>query len=180
MPGITDPAAARDYLILRSVRDALNLLASPAFGPAFNESANQDDYRWGLLHRMVLAHPLGGPFSVPPAFGQFPAPLPGLAGIPVDGGFETVDAASHAVRGATDANGFMFGSGPARRFVASLAPGQITAVSALPGGTSAGPGKPLLYQPAAAVPDRRLLPGTAPQPVPPGSISSQILLVPGG
>ncbi len=139
--GITDPAASRDYLLLASLRDALDLLASPAFGPAFHESANQNDYRWGLLHRIVLAHPLGGPFSVPPAFGQFPAPLPGLAGIPVDGGFETVDAATHDVR-AADPNGFMFDSGPARRFVASVAPRRTVAVSALPGGTSADPASP--------------------------------------
>lgn len=89
----------------------------------------------------MLAHPLGGPFSVPPAFGQFPAPLPGLAGIPVDGGFETVDAATHDVR-AADPNGFMFDSGPARRFVASVAPRRTVAVSALPGGTSADPASP--------------------------------------
>ena len=139
--GITDPAASRDYLLLASLRDALDLLAGPAFGPAFHESTSQNDYRWGLLHRIVLAHPLGGPFSVPPAFGQFPAPLPGLAGIPVDGGFETVDAATHDVR-AADANGFMFDSGPARRFVASVAPRRTVAVSALPGGTSADPASP--------------------------------------
>ena len=141
VPGITDPSARRDYLLLASVRDALGLLAGPAFAPAFGGSVNQNDYRWGLLHRIVFAHPLGGPFSVPPAFGQFPAPLPGLAGIPVDGGFETVDAATHDIR-AADANGFMFGSGPARRFVAHVAPGGTTAVSALPGGTSANPASP--------------------------------------
>jgi penicillin G amidase len=140
-PGIPDPAAARDYLILSSLRDALNLLAGPAFSAAFGGSADQNDYRWGLLHRLVLGHPLGGPFSIPPAFGQFPAPLPGLAGIPVDGGFETVDAATHGVR-AADANGFMFGGGPARRFVGSPAPGHTAAVSALPGGTSANPASP--------------------------------------
>ena len=141
VPGITDPAASRDYLILASLRDALGLLASPAFATAFGGSSSQDDYRWGLLHRLVLAHPLGGPFSVPPAFGQFPAPLPGLAGIPVDGGFETVDAATHNIR-AADANGFMFGSGPARRFIANPGPFGTVAVSALPGGTSADPASP--------------------------------------
>ncbi len=140
-PGITDPAAGRDYLLLASLRDSLDLLAGPAFAPAFHGSTSLNDYRWGLLHRIVLAHPLGGQFSVPPAFGQFPAPLPGLAGIPVDGGFETVDAATHDVR-AADANGFMFDSGPARRFVADVAPGGTTAVSALPGGTSANPASP--------------------------------------
>lgn len=141
VPGITDPAASRDYLILSSLRDALGVLASPAFAAAFGGSSSQDDYRWGLLHRLILAHPLGGPFSVPPAFGQFPAPLPGLAGIPVDGGFETVDAATHNIR-AADANGFMFGAGPARRFIANPGPFGTVAVSALPGGTSADPASP--------------------------------------
>src|SRR5262249_60248328 len=63
VPGITDPAAARDFLILSSLRDALTLLASPAFSTAFHQSTNQNDYLWGLLHRLVLAHPLVGPFS---------------------------------------------------------------------------------------------------------------------
>jgi penicillin amidase len=141
VPGISDPHAARDYLILHSLQDALTMLASPSFSAAFHGSANQDDYRWGLLHRLVLAHPLGGPFSVPPAFGQFPPPLPGLPGIPVDGGFETVDAATHPVRAAS-VNGFMFDSGPARRFADNPAPGHTVAVSALPGGTSANPASP--------------------------------------
>src|SRR5215471_1888184 len=63
VPGISDASAARDYLILSSLRDGLTMLASPSFGAAFHESTNQNDYRWGLLHRLVLAHPLGGPFG---------------------------------------------------------------------------------------------------------------------
>jgi len=141
VPGVDDPAAARDYLLLDSLRSALQLLAGPSFAAAFHGSPDQDTYRWGLLHRIVLSHPLGGPFSTPPAFGQFPAPLPGLSGIPVDGGFGTVDAASHNARAAS-VNGFMFGSGPARRFVGQPAPGRNAAVSALPGGTSSDPANP--------------------------------------
>ena len=141
VPGIADPAAARDFLLLSSLQQALGMLSSPAFTDAFRGSTNLADYRWGLLHRLVLRHPLGGPFNTPPAFGEFPAPLPGLAGLPVDGGFETVDAASHDVH-AADVNGFMFGGGPARRFVGDVAPGEIVAVSALPGGTSADPTNP--------------------------------------
>ena len=178
-PGISDPAASRDYLILSSLRDALTLLASPAFGAAFHQSTNQNDYRWGLLHRLVLAHPLGGPFSVPPAFGQFPAPLPGLTGIPVDGGFETVDAASHSVRGA-DVNGFMFGSGPARRFVANPAPGRTVAVSALPGGTSADPTSPFYLNLLRPYLTNNYYPALLASEIPRGSIASQTLLVPGG
>ena len=49
---------------------------------------------------------LPGRFSVPPAFRQFPALLPGLVGIPVDGGFKIVNALTEPAR-AADANGFM-------------------------------------------------------------------------
>jgi penicillin amidase len=177
VPGITDPAASRDYLILSSLRDALTLLASPAFGPAFHESADQNDYRWGLLHRLVLAHPLGGPFSVPPAFGQFPAPLPGLAGIPVDGGFETVNAFIHPVR-AADANGFMVSHGPARRFIDNPAPGQTAAVSALPGGTSADPASPFYLNLLVPYLTNNYYQALLASEIQPGSIMSQTLLVP--
>jgi len=179
VPGITDPAASRDFLILSSLRDALTLLASPAFSAAFHQSTNQDDYQWGLLHRLVLAHPLDGQFSVPPAFGQFPAPLPGLAGIPVDGGFETVDAATHSVR-AANANAFMFGSGPARRFAASTAPGHTAAVSALPGGTSADPASPFYLNLLRPYLGNQYYPALLASEIPPGSIASQTLLVPAG
>lgn len=139
-PGIADRAAARDYRLLHALASALDLLAGPAFAAAFHGSTNLGDYRWGLLHRLVLAHPLGGPFSVPDAFGQFPAPLDGLAGIPVDGGMGTVDAASHNAR-ASDSEGFRFRSGPARRFIATPR-GQMWAESALPGGVSEQPDSP--------------------------------------
>lgn len=127
--------ARRDILILKSMLDTLTLLASDEFKPAFNNSTNQNDYRWGKLHRIVFAHPLGGPFSTPPAGGAFPAPLAGLTGIPTDGGFEVVDASSHNPRAAT-LNGFMFGSGPNRRFVAEGTRTGINAVTSLPGGPS--------------------------------------------
>ena len=141
VPGITDPAAARDYLLLHSLSAGLGLLSGPAFDAAFHGSTQLSDYRWGLLHRIVLEHPLDGPFSVPPAFGQFPQPLPDLSGIPVDGGFETVDAAGHDVR-AANSDGFGFDSGPARRFIAEAGRGRVAAESALPGGTSAVPTSP--------------------------------------
>jgi penicillin G amidase len=179
VPGITDPAAARDYLILNSLRNALTMLASPAFSPAFHESVNQNDYRWGLLHRLVLAHPLGGPFSVPPAFGQFPAPLAGLSGIPADGGYETVDAATHPVR-AADANRFMFGGGPARRFVANPAPGHTAAVSALPGGASADPASPFYLNLLRPYLSNQYYPALLASEIRRGSIASRSLLVPAG
>jgi penicillin amidase len=140
--GVADPADRRDVLLLRSLHDALDKLAGPDFQAAFGGSTDQDDYRWGRLHRVVMDHPLDGSLNIPPAAGAFPAPLAGLPGIPTDGGFDTVDAASHDAR-ADAANDFMFGSGPANRLVAEpRAPGQVAAESSLPGGTSGVPGQP--------------------------------------
>ena len=132
----------RNAVILASLGGALSLLASNEFAPAFNNSTDQDDYRWGKLHRVSFNHPLGAPFSTPPAGGAFPAPLPGLTGIPVDGGFEVVDASSHSATAAT-LNGFMFGSGPVRRSVSQGRPEGIAAVTSLPGGPSGIVGNPL-------------------------------------
>jgi penicillin amidase len=143
VPGVdAGPEDRRDLLLLRSVADALALLAGPDFDPAFHGSTRQADYRWGKLHRIVFRHPMGGPFDVPPAFGAFPAPLAGLAGIPTDGGFGTVDASSHPARAAT-ADGFMFNHGPSNRLVVELSRGpRKRAESVWPGGVSAVPGTP--------------------------------------
>ncbi|HEX6202745.1 MAG TPA: penicillin acylase family protein, partial [Thermoanaerobaculia bacterium] len=127
-----------DNTILGALEATLAALAGPDFAPAFGGSTNQDDYRWGLLHRIVFDHPLGPPFSIPPAGGAFPPELPpDLPGIPVDGGFGAVDASGHSAR-ADAANEFRVGSGPVRRYVGSAGPGpdSIDAVTALPGGES--------------------------------------------
>ena len=137
VPGVADPLARRDILILKSVQDALNLLASPQFADAFDGSTKQSDYRWGRLHRIVLDHPLGPPFDTPPAGGAFPPSFPDLPGLSVDGGFGVVDASSHSAR-ADSSNDFMFGSGPSRRYVgeSSRAPRGISGRTILPGGES--------------------------------------------
>lgn len=137
-PGVADARDRQALAILRAVRTGLDRLASADFAPAFGGSTRLADYRWGRLHRLTLASPLGGPFSAPPAFGRFPAPLPGLGGVPVDGGYGTVDAAAHDPR-ADSAEDFTFGSGPARRYVGVLTPGGPVGRSSLPGGTSALP-----------------------------------------
>ena len=105
--GVVSATDRRDIVILRSLAGALELLAGEQFAPAFGYSTNQDDYRWGKLHRIVLRHPLEGPFNIPPAGGGFPSPIAGLEGIPTDGGFHTVDAAHHDLR-AEGANEFMY------------------------------------------------------------------------
>jgi penicillin amidase len=140
-PGAVSRDAARDIALLGALSDALDLLAGDAFDRAFGGSTDQDDYRWGRLHRIVLEHPLGPPFSIPPAGGAFPPPLPGLDGIPVDGGFGAVDASSHSAR-ADSTDEFMFGSGPVRRYVGQPGTGEsgpdkfFTAETSLPGGAS--------------------------------------------
>jgi len=150
VPGVDDAATRRDILVLASLADALDLLASDAFAPAFANSVNQDDYRWGRLHRIVLRHPLGSVepnFNAPPAFGFVPAPLADLDGIPTDGGFETVDEAPPAVGNVrvSDSDSFMFEFGPTGRYVAQVEANDVQGETSLPGGESAIPGSPYYF-----------------------------------
>lgn len=137
--GLT-PAQERDVLLLSSLREALDVLASNDLAPAFGNSTNQDDYRWGNLHRIVFDHPLGDPFSVPNG-GGFSDVSPTLRGVARSGGYEAVDASSHSAR-ADGVDEFMFGSGPARRFVGVLDPERIRAEEIIPGGQQAVLGSP--------------------------------------
>jgi penicillin amidase len=142
VPDVTDAEDRRDLIILKSLHDALVLLAGEPFESAFHLSTDQNDYRWGWLHRVVFEHVLGDPFNMPPAGGAFPAPLLDFPGIPTDGGFQTVDSATHNVRGQST-NAFMFGAGPTNRFVAALGKqGRIKSESIWPGGTSGIVGNP--------------------------------------
>ncbi len=144
--GAGDQSSDVQVLMLTSLSAALDRLASDEFAAAFGGSTDLDDYRWGYLHRIVFDSPLGQPFSVPEAFGFFPAPLDGLPGIPTDGGFGTPDASSHSAR-ATGVNGFMFGSGPTNRWVSDVAPSGPVSQSVWPGGTSAVPGNTFYIYP---------------------------------
>lgn len=134
VPGAPDMATARDVIILKSLQEALDLLASDDFAAAFANSGNQSDYRWGRLHRIVFDHPLGSdPFNVPNG-GGFSDLGPGLPGVARSGGYEAVDASRHSAR-ADGVNEFMFGAGPARRFVGEMAvDGERLEV--IPGGRS--------------------------------------------
>lgn len=134
VPAALSPEEARDVTVLMALQDALDLLASDEFAPAFGHSTDLEDYRWGKLHRIVFNHPLGGPFNAPPA-GGFAHLAPELPGVARTGGFGSVDAASHDPRAAT-LNGFMFGSGPARRFVGATERSGIEADQMIPGGQS--------------------------------------------
>ncbi|MGY6629716.1 MAG: penicillin acylase family protein [Wenzhouxiangella sp.] len=135
VPEAPDPASARDTVLLASLQSALDRLASDEFAPAFANSADQNDYRWGKLHRVVFDHPLNtAPFNVPPA-GGFNNVGDGLPGVARAGGFHVVDASSHSSR-ASGLNSFMFGSGAARRGVAEMRPSGPQAEEIIPGGRS--------------------------------------------
>ncbi len=118
-----------------SLQQALDLLASDEFAPAFANSSTVMDYRWGKLHRIVFDHTLGvDPLNIPNGGGfmDLAENLPGLAR---QGGYEAVDASSHSAR-ANTLNGFMFGSGPSRRFIGHLSPSGVEALEVIPGGQS--------------------------------------------
>jgi penicillin G amidase len=137
-PDIGDPRTRRDIVILKSLEDALDRLTSH-FG-----SSTQDTFRWGKLHGVRLVHPLGDAFSPIGPDGAFPPPYPDMPGVPVDGGYETIDRATHDVRAGLEdpASEFVFDFGPVQRFVAQLGPGPIRAENALPGGVSGDPDSP--------------------------------------
>lgn len=133
--GAPNPESARDFMLLKSLKDGLDRLASDDFKAAFNNSTNLDDYRWGRLHRITFAHPLGGPFNIP---GANPFPLRDLSaqlpGVSRPGNYEVLDDSDVSVR-ANAVNGFMFTNGPVRRFVASMST-PIQAQQIYPGGQS--------------------------------------------
>jgi penicillin amidase len=136
--GLPLASQRRDYVMLKSLADALTRLAGSDYQAAFGGSTNQDDYRWGKLHRIVLdGIVVGGPYSIPGATPGFEPSFAGLRGLAVDGGFGVVDASSHSAR-ADSADAFMFGSGPNRRYVGvpGTVRGSIDAETSLPGGAS--------------------------------------------
>jgi len=132
-------------VLFKALKEGLDQLGSASLAPAFGGSSSLAAYRWGKLHRIVFEHPLGG---LAPIF-NLPGPNPygftnlsaDLKGVARSGGFETVDAASHSPT-ATGLNDFMFGSGPARRFVGEMTP-TISASEIIPGGQSGVLGSPL-------------------------------------
>ncbi len=157
VPGIASAADRRDYLVLTSLRDALTLAASDGFTAAFGNSTDQDDYRWGKLHRITLTSPLGAPYTIPSPGNRFTSPLPGLPGIPFDGGFNVPDVSGHPLRADTP-DRFTVTLVPARRFVAQATPVRL-AVGELPGRRDQrGARRPARTEPAAALAHQRHVP----------------------
>ena len=140
VPGVADQDVARDIILLESLQGGLDLLASEEMAPAFGMSTNQDDYRWGRLHRIVFAHVLDGGLNIPPP-GSPDNLAPDLPGFSRAGGMGTVDASAHSAR-SDGLNEFMFDSGPARRVVVTLTPDGPEVHEVLPGGESGVAGSP--------------------------------------
>jgi penicillin amidase len=133
--GINFFSAGLPETVAGSLQQALELLASDEFAPAFGGSSDILDYRWGKLHRIVFDHPLGvDPFNIPNG-GGFMDLAPDLPGLARQGGFEVVDASSHSAR-ADGLNEFMFGSGPNQRFVGEMTPDGVVGYNTIPGGQS--------------------------------------------
>lgn len=141
---LTDAGDRRDVVLLTAVRTALDALASNTFTAAFGNSTDQDDYRWGKLHRITFDHPFISSFSIPPAAG-FSNLSPSLSGLSRDGGFGAVNASSYSAR-AAGLNSFKFGSGPVRRYVGgprvTKGTDRIHGVNVTPGGPSGNPFSP--------------------------------------
>ncbi len=176
VPEAPTPEDARDFIILYSLKQGLDLLASDAFAPAFGNSLNLADYRWGKLHRIVFDHLLGAPFNVP-NYGPFTDLSPEMPGLARAGGYESVDASRHDARADT-LNGFMFGAGPARRFIGEMQAEGILGHQTIPGGQSGDITSPLY---ASQLPRwltnqyHPLVPGQAPS-----TVTMSVELVPAG
>ncbi len=143
VPNAPDAASARDYVLLKSLKDALNQLSSDAFAAAYGHSTDQSNYHWGALHRFVLEHPLGGPFNIPgPNPYGFTDLSPSLPGLARDSSYETVNPGGGTLR-VSGVNDFMFSgaTAPGRRFVGQMNT-PISAVEVIPGGESAVLGDP--------------------------------------
>jgi len=140
--GIPFFSAGLAETVAGSLQMALDLLASDEFAPAYANSTTVLDYAWGKLHRIVFDHTLGGDMLNIPTAGGFTHLAPDLPGLARQGGYMTVDASSPAVNASTHSatadsvNGFMFGGGPSRRFIADVGPIAIDARQSLPGGQS--------------------------------------------
>jgi penicillin amidase len=135
-----DEKSRRDVMILLSLKQALELLASDAFAKSYNKSTKLEDYRWGKLHRITFRsamHAATRAFSIPPSGGY---DQPEYAdGLPVDGSFATVDVARYDLRDKSE-RGFKFTAGPSQRHVVDVNPNGIRDFNAFASGEVFIPG----------------------------------------
>ena len=91
---------------------------------------------------------IGAPFAVPSAGNPFTSPLPGLPGIPVDGGLQVPDVYNFDVRADSPDKFVGVFPVPSRRFVAQGTREGWRTVDSLAGGISEEPGsdRPNLFK----------------------------------
>jgi penicillin amidase len=130
----------RDLALLEAMRDALDQLASNDLAPAFGNSTDQEDYRWGKLHRIVFDHAFNDDWDIPTQ-GGFEDLSPELQGLSRDGGYNVVNASGFSAR-AIGLESFRFGGGPVRRYVGEQIDNMIRGFNTVPGGPSGIPDDP--------------------------------------
>lgn len=135
---IKNPSEAKDFLILKSMQEALKLLKSDAFSQAFDLSSNLHDYRWGKLHRIVFKNVIGNNI---PTLGGYKNLTPKLPGLSRDGGIQTINSANF--NGAAEkTSDFIFPAGASLRQIVSMQNNKIHALYCLAGGESENPNSP--------------------------------------
>lgn len=108
---------ARDYVVLLSLKEALERLASDDFALTFQNSNDISTYHWGLLHR-VINRDGAGFFNAPPS-GIVSDLSPDLPGASKAGGRDTVDVSPNSISADAD-NEFTVSFGPNWRRVTEL------------------------------------------------------------
>ncbi len=116
----TPQVETRDEILLRALAQGLEFLEQKF------ATSQQENWLWGLIHRVRFQHFLGQAGVNIFDLGPFAAP-----------GFRaTVNPASFSL----NSDSFDFSSGPSMRFVVELDPRGIRAVNSLPGGNNGDPG----------------------------------------
>ncbi len=116
----TPEVETRDEILLRALREGL------AFLEGKFQTSEQENWLWGLIHRVRFQHFLGQAGVNIFDLGPFAAP-----------GFRsTVNPAGFSL----NSDNFEFSSGPSMRFVVELDPRGIRAINSLPGGNNGDPG----------------------------------------
>jgi len=116
----TEPVETRDEMLLRGLADALVFLEETF------ETADMNEWRWGLIHSARFQH----------FFGQGGLPVFDLFPFPGSGGRFTVNPSSYGLT----SDQYSYAGGPSMRNVVVLDPAGIRSVNVIPGGNNGDPG----------------------------------------
>lgn len=116
----TEAVETRDEMLLAALAHALAFLEEQL------STADQDAWRWGLLHEARYQH----------FFGQGGLPIFDVFPVPAPGGRFTVNPASYSLND----DEYDFAGGPSMRHVVLLDPAGVRSVNVIPGGNNGDPG----------------------------------------